>query len=139
VDSLVLASQTGVRLELVPTSRPYADNEATPAWDARLIGRGLSASRTCAEAGWQPQSLWRFLAELATDWRGWDGDRTWQSEEGELRLTAVHNKTNTVTVTAELEDGAPPRWKLTAELQLDPGVLQTLAAEAKRLSELRPT
>lgn len=108
-----------------------------PAWEARLTGDGLNATRTCPEAGREPQLLWQFLADLATDWRGWDGERTWQSEEVELRLTAIHNKTNTVTVTVELEDGAPPRWRLAADLEFDPGVFQTLAADAKRMSDPR--
>ena len=135
MDSLVLASRNGVRLELVRP--PHADDEPLPVWEARLTGDGLNATRICPEAGWEPQLLWQFFTDLATDWRGWDGERTWQSEEVELRLTAVHDKTNTVTIAVELQDGAPPRWKLTAHLELDPGAFQTLAADAKRLSRPR--
>jgi hypothetical protein len=102
--------------------------------EAHLTGDGLHATRTCPEAGWQPQLLWQFLTGLADNWRGWEGERTWVSEDAEVRLTALHDKTNAVIVTVQFDDGSPARWILTAELELDPGVFQTLANDAKRLS-----
>jgi len=71
---------------------------------------GLDACVVCPEAGWEPRSL-ADLGSIDADWKGWDGERVWQSEEAELRLAARHDKTNTVLVAAVLEDGAPPRWR----------------------------
>jgi hypothetical protein len=107
-----------------------------PTWLARVTGPGLGASLVCPEAGWEPQSLAKFLQTLDDDWRGWDGERVWKSEEAELRLTAQHDKTNTVTMIVVLEDGAPPRWSCRAELELDPGVFRQLANDARRLGEV---
>ena len=107
-----------------------------PTWKARLTGEGLDATVICPEAEWQPQRLAEFLAALDEDWRGWQGERVWQSGEAELRLTARHNKKNTVIVTVDLEAGAPPRWSCQAELQLDPGCFRELVADARRLGEL---
>lgn len=97
------------------------------------MGTGLEAVVVAPEAGWEPQSLADFLAALAERWRGWDGERTWRSEEAELCLTARHNQTNSVLVTVEIEVGAPPRWRTTAKLELEPGVFRQLAADARRL------
>ena len=65
----------------------------------------MDASLVCPEAGWEPQSLANFFSSLDENWRGWDGERVWQSEEVELRLAARHNKTNTVVLAAVLENG----------------------------------
>lgn len=136
MDALVFASRTGARLELVPAPWPYGDDQArVPTWAARLNGAGLEAAVVCPEAGWQPQGLADFLVSLDEDWRGWEGERVWQSGEAELRLIARHDETNTVILTTVLEDGAPPRWSSTAELELDPGCFRQLAADARRLGD----
>ncbi|RBY81240.1 hypothetical protein DQ239_01095 [Blastococcus sp. TF02-09] len=103
-----------------------------PMWRAVLSGRGLNASLVFAEAGWEPQSLADFLDGIAADWRGWVGDRRWHSEAAEMRFVLRHDKTNTVLVRVELEDGAPPRWRCEAELEVDPGVFQQLAVEVRQ-------
>jgi hypothetical protein len=135
MDAVVFASRTGVRLELV--SAPDADpgHATLPARKARLVGAGVDASVRCPEAAWEPRSLADFLAALAQDWKGWEGERVWQSAEVEMRLTARHEKANTVIVEVVMEDGAPPRWRCEAELELDPGAFQQLAADARRLGE----
>lgn len=136
MDAVVCASRTGVRLELVPAPRPHdVGRGEMPTWKARLTGAGMDASVVCPEAGWEPQSLADFLGSLDEDRRGWEGERAWQSEEVELRLTARHNKTNTVVLMVVLEDGAPPRWRCEAELELDPGAFAQPAADARRLGE----
>lgn len=137
MDAVVFASRTGVRLELVPAPPPDGVGHGTmPTWQARLIGDGMDASVRCPEATWEPRLLADFLGSLDEDWQGWDGERAWQSEEAELRLAARHDKVNTVLVAAVLEDGAPPRWRCEAELELDPGVFRQLAADARRLGEV---
>jgi hypothetical protein len=93
----------------------------------------MDASVVCPEAGWEPRSLADFLRALDEDWGGWDGERVWQSEEVELRMTARHAQSNAVLIGVVLENGAPPRWRCEAELEVDPGVFKQLAADARRL------
>jgi hypothetical protein len=45
----------------------------------------------------------------------------------------VHDKTNTVLVTAELQDDTS--WQCQAELELNPGVFEQLAADTRRLGQ----
>jgi hypothetical protein len=131
----VFASRTGVRLELRPAPRPHDQGSELPTWEAHLIGVGLDASIICPEATWEPHSLADFLFGLDEDSRGWEGDRFWQSEEAELRLSVRHNKLNTVFMGVVMEQGAPPRWRCEAELELDPGGFQQLVADARRLAD----
>ena len=136
MDAVVFGSRNGIRLELTPAPRPHnVGRGQMPTWQARLTGNGLDASILCPEAGWEPQSLATFLESLDRDRRGWDGERRWQSEEVELRLTAHHAATNMVLLNVVMEDGAPPRWRCEAELEVDPGVFRQLAADARRLGE----
>jgi hypothetical protein len=103
-------------------------------WQAQLVGSGLEATVICAQADWQPPpSLAEFLADLDANSQGWEGDRSWVSSEGELRLTARHDKTNTVLVDVEMDQAAPPGWRCTAELELSPGVFRGMAADARRI------
>jgi hypothetical protein len=135
MDAAVFGSRTDVRLELRPVLRPHgSEAPELPSWQVHLTGRGLSAVLDVEEAGWEPTSLADFLGALARDWRGWDGEREWQSAEAELRLTARHDKTNTVLVTVEIEEGAPPRWRCEAELELEPGAFHQLAEDVRSLS-----
>lgn len=137
MDAVVFASRTGVRLELVPAPWPYRDDaHAMPTWAARLSGNGLEVTLVCPEAGWRPQFLADFLASLDEDWRGWDGERVWESGESELKLIARHDKTNTVVIGVVLREGAPPRWTCQADLELDPGCFRALAADARRLGQV---
>lgn len=139
MDAVVFASRTGVTLSMTPVPPRAQDTEALEEWQAVLSGSGLDAIVAAPQAGWQPPpALTEFLTGLDESWKGWDGERVWQSAEGEIRLTARHDKTNTVLLRVELEDGGPPRWRCTAELELDPGVFRGLAADARRLGASQP-
>ncbi len=135
MDVVAFESRNGVRLELrraAPAPDRPADELPTPR--VLLSGTGLTAGLVAPEATWGPRSLAAFVGDMADDWRGWDGDRTWQSEEAELRLPARSNRTDTVLVTDEIEDGAPPRRRCAAELELDPGAFEQLAKALRELS-----
>jgi hypothetical protein len=130
-----LGSRNGLRMELRPAASAHRDQaDGQPMWQVLLSGMGLSAGLDVSEASWEPCSLTDLVGDLAQDWRGWDGDRSWQSEEAELRLTARHDKSNTVLVRVEIEDGAPPRWRCEAELELDPDAFEQLAGDLRELS-----
>jgi hypothetical protein len=137
MDCLILASRSGRRLELTPVRRPYAEGRGElPSWEAHVVGPGLDAKVMFNEEAWQVEFLADFLAKLAPAWRGWAGEWIWRSVEGELGLVATHNGTNTVLLAVELVDGAPARWRVDTELDFDPGALNAMGAEARRLSEL---
>ncbi len=135
MNTVVIASRSDVRLELLPAAHPEGEtHEGMPSWDARLLGAGLEARVPCTEANWERMSLAEFLASLDADWRGWDGEREWRSLEREVHLAATHEKTNTVLLRVTFEDGAPPRWRCEAELEVDPGALRAPALAARHLN-----
>jgi Family of unknown function (DUF6228) len=72
-----------------------------------------------------------FFAGLATDWKGWTGQREWSSFENDLRLSAESPRGGGVHLRVRLNHGAPPYWQLDFGLGLEPGQLERLAAESR--------
>lgn len=73
--------------------------------------------------------LVRFVRGLAADWRGWQGERTYESLEHELRLTASHD--GHVRIVARLHQSSlPGGWSASGEFRVDPGEELTIAAES---------
>ena len=115
------------------------DGEIWYVW-ARLKVAGLDASwRVSAHYATGFDELTEFFHGLAARWRGWEGVRTYESLEHELRLTAVHD--GHVRLAVQLRQSSlPDGWLASAVVQIDPGEEMTQAAEAVRalLSSPRP-
>ena len=92
--------------------------------------QGLRASKDVHDIdGWS--ALLSFFEELALNWRGWDGDKTFDSLEGDFQLSARHD--GHVRLSFELEHfERPTTWAAKGELTLDPGEELTAAVEALR-------
>ncbi|MEM6433115.1 MAG: DUF6228 family protein [Cyanobacteria bacterium P01_D01_bin.115] len=77
----------------------------------------------------------RLFAEAAHEWKGWNGDKVWESLESELRIELRIDRLGHVIVAVRVRSdpgGADP-WQLEAELGLDAGQLDGVAREAARL------
>jgi len=74
-----------------------------------------------------------YFADLATQWRGWDGAREWEALG--LRLAARHDGLGHVTldVSREVDYAMADRWCVRAPLAVDAGALDRLAVEAREL------
>jgi Family of unknown function (DUF6228) len=95
----------------------------------RLRVPGLDASRRVwAHYATGFDELAAFFNGLAADWRGWQGERTYESLEHDLRLTATHD--GHVHLVVQLRDTlGQDGWSATGVVQLDPGEEMTGAAE----------
>jgi hypothetical protein len=102
-------------------------------WIAELSCGGLGASLRFYD--FAIKELGAFLERLAAEWRGWSGERSWSSLEGDVKLTATHNGLGTISVKACLrtEAAAHHRWSACAELVLDAGALDRITREAQLL------
>jgi hypothetical protein len=104
------------------------DGEIEYAW-ARLRVAGLDASlRVWAQYATGFDELVGFFRGLAASWRGWQGERTYESLEHDLRLTATHD--GHVRLAVQLRQSTvPDGWSAAAVIRLDPGEEMTRAAE----------
>lgn len=100
---------------------------------AELHGRGLDSSALVSS--YMFDGFADFLESLAVDWKGWKGERKWDSLEGELSLKAKADRTGHVYLSIEIRDGAPPRWQVTASLLLEAGQLDRIAGNGREFEQ----
>jgi Family of unknown function (DUF6228) len=112
---------------------PHADDLEDGYWNASLSCGSLDASLRFYEI--RLGGLAEYFEALAKDWRGWGGERRWESLEGDVELVAVHDGLGTITLRANFrtEAFAQHRWTASAELLLDAGGLDRLARQARLL------
>ena len=110
-------------------------------WDVRLEVPNLAASGHRVDAAYGPAgALARYFASLASDWRGWTGERAWQAVDGTLRFTATHDGLGHIALQVHLHEGVwLDAWQARATLNLEAGALDALAADAARFEETSTT
>src|SRR3954454_5528811 len=88
---------------------PHADDLEDGYWNASLACGALQTSLRFYEI--RLDGLAEYLEALAKDWRGWSGERLWESLEGDVALIAVHDGHGTIRLRANLgtEAFAPHR------------------------------
>jgi Family of unknown function (DUF6228) len=101
-------------------------------WHAGLTSDGLTAS---VELDNDPilfiQPMLRdYFAELAVDWHGWTGTRTWAA--GALAFGAEHDGLGHVRLTVELGRDLYDNWKASVPLYIDAGALDRVARDVSR-------
>jgi hypothetical protein len=93
--------------------------------------RGLNLHAQARVGTYLSGGLADLFGEMARQWRGWEGRKTWSSLEGELHLTAEADRTGHVTLVAELREGAPSVWSVELVLVIEAGQLEQLARQAR--------
>lgn len=71
-------------------------------------------------------SLVGYFADLATDWRGWSGARTWATYEGGLALSGDHDGLGHLRISVELRERSSDGWLVRGDVPLDAGKLDQL-------------
>ncbi len=129
-DRFVIQSAAGdARFEL------RADEKDT--WIAALSRPGLDAEHPVY--AYRPHASFSgFFADLAATWRGWEGEKTYRSLEGELLLRCTHDGVAHVTITVELRIDPVGDWRVQGSLAVEPGQLNDLARAAEEFSRAWP-
>lgn len=97
--------------------------------------RGLNIVAHARVVTYMSHGLAELFADMATNWKGWNGSKTWASLEGELDLAAEMDKGGHVSLTVRLREGAPAAWTVTVELLIEAGQLDTLARSARSFQD----
>jgi hypothetical protein len=73
--------------------------------------------------------LFEFMAE---NWKGWEGDKKWQSIESDLCLTASTDNWGHITLGVSIHANHPDDdWSAQAPIHLDAGSLDTLLKDIR--------
>jgi hypothetical protein len=103
--------------------------------DLRASTKVLRHYATCMD------ELIAYFDDIAANWRGWNGAKTYESLEGDLRLDAQHDGFGDVKVMVELKGDVPPyAWVATGGVITDPGAqMEEAASNARVLLARFPT
>ena len=64
---------------------------------------------------------------MAANWRGWEGELSWGTLEGEFKMTATCDRLGHIDLLVEMKSDSYPRdWELKARLLLEAGTLDQL-------------
>jgi len=91
-----------------------------------LVSKPISAVCRVAYAelaGWS-----RFFADLAEDWRGWEGQKRWK--EFELELSGTADGKGDVALRVVLQDREGRVWRAETLMRVEAGQLEDMAKAA---------
>lgn len=79
-------------------------------------------------------SLLSFLQDMAKNWRGWQGEKRWESLEGDLKMIGTSETLGHINIVVELRSGLgdPFAWDVRCNLVLESWQLDVLAGQAKK-------
>lgn len=98
-----------------------------------ITGSGLAASLV-VPADDDLEVLASFVAGLERSWRGWKGERVYESPEGDLRIAARH-RGHVVQLAVRLGSHLPREpWSVEATVSLEPG--EELRRAARDVADL---
>ncbi|SCL64246.1 hypothetical protein GA0070604_5161 [Micromonospora eburnea] len=114
---------------LHPPEDPRGDGYVA-VMQVELYDQGLTAGRGI-ELAWlthaQEPDLVDFFQQLADDWRGWDGERSWRSLDATMRITAQHDGKGHVTLggTLHQDSYSPDGWLARVFITVEAGEQMT--------------
>ena len=86
--------------------------------------------------GWVP-GLIAYIDDLAVNFRGWDGEKSWRDDSGAVAFAATHNRMNTVALAVRLRPAygyvGPGAWQADVVVPIEPGALSHIASEVRSL------
>jgi hypothetical protein len=76
----------------------------------------------------------KFLADLASDWRGWKGVRRWDALENGMSIEATHQRNRVELLFIIRRDYMPDAWEVRLPILVAPG--ESLARLARATADL---
>ena len=104
----------------------------------RIEEPGLSAAAQVENSG-VIQGPEAFFHEIAKNWRGWTGEKTWHALEGELNLSATADSLGHITIRVQLQPTAGPEgWRVISYAYVEAGQLESLSRRAAKFFGREP-
>ena len=78
------------------------------------------------------QSPLKLFESIEKEWKGWQGEKSWGSLEGEFNISAISDKTGHITLKARIASGHyVPSARLETELIVEAGQVEGILKKAK--------
>lgn len=132
-------SPRAIKLCFLGLMRSFPDEPDDPMRDFLVTADSEAVQVKVTVRTWGGDGLDAFLAELAEEFRGWTGARTWRSLERDLTVSAEHAGSR-VKLTWGLHDRLPDdEWHFEATTDHAPGEdMRNLAMEMRSFLEAEP-
>jgi hypothetical protein len=124
----IKSANTGAKLEFSDVKNQY--------FTVSFSSASLSASHRvwvyCRDYEW----LVHFFLDMAQNWTGWTGAKTWEPIEGGFSFSCTSDSLGHITLDVELEGrDAPELWSVKFKVEVEAGQLETIANQIRRLFE----
>ena len=117
-------------------SRPELDSHGCGRIPVRIEAGTLRAS-SMAEIVLRPSTdLAAYFEDMARGWRGWTGNKVWNDDETQVKLSATHDGKGAVNLEVVLQDmgyQGPGHWRARTVVPIEPGALDGIAHELRAL------
>jgi hypothetical protein len=123
---LVIRGSGGTTLEVAFAHG--TQEEAT--FTVTLRSGWLSASTLMTTYHYGPPT--DFFAELASSWRGWQGEKKWEEIEGRVKFIATSNRTGHIHLEVSLRPHPALAGRVTDVIELEAGTLHALSTTVRK-------
>jgi Family of unknown function (DUF6228) len=132
--SLRIGDGLGTVVTLGPGADPFNDGYDFVDFPATLLSDGLSATAIVRSIeGPSPMALSLFMDDLASEWKGLQFERTWESIEHHLTIEARSDSLGHLILTFVLREGHEvDAWSARVSVKVEPGEEMTQVAVAIR-------
>lgn len=120
------------RFRYLDPSDPYLAADDMVEYTVRLSGNGLTAEVLVLSLDTAGHGLPAFLEELAEEFRGWDGTRTWENADHDLGVGATWTARGHVILRWWITPSIYDRWTAWMEVDVEAGA--EMSALARDLS-----
>jgi hypothetical protein len=126
---VIRSSRDGVTLTL----SNFVPENGSPTSESFLVEIKSYDVRSEARAStFMTPDLGEFFASMANEWRGWSGEKTWATLEGEFELAATADSLGHVRLGFFLRPANTGfNWELRGALEREAGQLLTIAHEVR--------
>jgi hypothetical protein len=110
---------------------PADPSESIDHFWVRVTDQNLSAAAP-VYAAIPPCHPAPLFADMARQWAGWDGELTWESLEGEIKIRCGRDRVGHVFIRIELRSGPYPNdWLAVVQVLTEAGQLEIIARRAE--------
>ena len=137
VDSVTIKSSRNDYELTLSLPQPLGSRQPVEYLQVNLNGNQIAASSSKVYI-YEASQLASFFSDLAVYWKGWEGEKQWQSVEGDFLLGCRSNSRGHVAVRVTLKSGPyEDDWSVTAIIHIDAGQLGEIASKVRDLLHVK--
>jgi hypothetical protein len=123
---IIKSANTGAKLEFSEVENEY--------FTVTFSGVSLSASHRVWVYTGDCEQLVSLFVEMAENWTGWEGTKSWAAIEGDFSLSCTSDKLGHIALEVELVGrDTPELWSAKFNVEVEAGQLEKIATEVKKL------